>query len=123
VVLPASWGSGDERSTPMNFDLSYCKANGNLDNWHFSSNPGDSNPTLSMNTSFKNDYTKVDTLELGEFTFPVNYDGLGEEYYPSLYISSPVSTSSLRKTWSREFRILAVILKPVELVEYEENNK
>ena len=123
VVLPASWGTNDERSTPMNFDLSYCDAKGALQNWHFSSNPDDKNPTLSLNTAFINDYTKVDTLELGEFTFPVNYDGLGEDYYPSLYISSPVSTSSLRKTWSREFRIYAVILKPVELVEYEEKNK
>lgn len=122
VVLPPLSGQ-DMRSTPMNFDLSYCDTKGALQNWHFSSNPDDKNPTLSMNTAFINDTTKVDTLELGEFTFPVNYDGLGEDYYPSLYISSPVSTSSLRKTWSREFRILAVILKPVELVEYEENNK
>ncbi len=134
VVLPAAVGV-DQRPlpTPMNFDLSYCDAKGALANYHFSAKylasgeSKDQNPgTLDLNnTAFMNDPEKLDTMYLGQFTFPVNYRGLGDDYYPSLYISSPVNAFLAAQTdiYQREFRIFAIILRPVEKDEYEANNK
>lgn len=139
VVLPSSVGaeSANPKPTAMNFDLSYCKANGSLDNWRFSAKaiaPGaktsDQNPkTLNMSTAFQNDPTKVDTLFLGQFTFPISYrgleDGNNNNYYPSLFISTPADPyedDDIAK-YSFEFRIYQIILKPVDQDEYEANNK
>ena len=140
VVLPYYCGKDSNRVSPMNFDLSYCRENasgdGVLDNYHFSAKyissgkKADEDPaTLNKTTAFENDPTKLDTLYLGRFTFPLNYSGLRDDdgnvnaYYPSLHISSPVSSSSDRKKFSREFRIYAIILRPVEMEDFEANNK
>lgn len=75
--------------------------------------------------AFSNDTSKVDTLYVGEFTFPVCYLGLGDDYCPNIKISTPYSvfTAALREAYTRDLRIAAIILKPKELVEFEEQNK
>lgn len=121
------------RTTPLNFDLSYCTTKGALANYHFSAKymstqaKGDENPkTFDLNnTAFKADPNKIDTLYLGQVEIPVNYNGLGEDYYPSLYISCPVAvfTAAQMAQYSREFRIYAIIMRPVEKDQYEANNQ
>lgn len=121
------------RTTPLNFDLSYCTTKGALANYHFSAKymstqaKGDENPkTLDLNnTAFMADPNKIDTLYLGQVEIPVNYNGLGEDYYPSLYISCPVAvfTAAQMAQYSREFRIYAIIMRPVEKDQYEANNQ
>ena len=137
VVLPASLGAElTTKPTPMNFNLSYCGAGG-LTNYHFSSNGTDNPNILNESTAFiSSDITKVDTIYLGQFTFPycydgvrdVNPDGTYEEYYPSINISCPLLYSDslyepLYDQYSTEMRILSIILRPAEQDEYEENNK
>ena len=121
------------RTTPLNFDLSYCTAKGALTNYHFSAKymssqaKGDENPaTLDLNnTSFMADPNKIDTLYLGQVEIPVNYNGLGDDYYPSLYVSCPIAVFNATQMaqYSREFRIYAIIMRPVEKDQYEANNQ
>ena len=74
---------------------------------------------------FSNDVTKVDTLYMGEFTFPVCYYGLSDGYCPNIKITSPFSVfnAALLNGFSRDLRIAGIILKPKELVDFEESNK
>lgn len=118
------------RTTPLNFNLSYCTEKGALANYHFSSKyletgkPADNNPaTQNMTTAFMPDPNKIDTLYLGEINIPVNYAGLGDDYYPSLFISCPVAvfTAAQMAQYSREFRIYGIIMRPVEMDNYEAN--
>lgn len=120
------------------FSLSYCDGNGTLqehtfldeseeninafqEQFHLTDNA--TNRTTIR--AFSNDVSKVDTLYLGEFTFPVCYYGLGDGYCPNIKITSPFSavTGQVRNAYTRDLRIAAIILKPKELVEYEESNK
>jgi hypothetical protein len=116
----------------MNFDLSYSTAKAALTNYHFSAKfqksraKADENPgTLDLNTAFMNDPHKIDTLLLGQVEIPVNYKYLGDDYYPSMHISSPVAVFNATQMaqYSREFRIYAIIMRPVELDQYEANNQ
>ena len=114
------------RTTPLNFNLSYCTEKGALANYHFSSKASDNNPaTQNLNTAFTPNPNKLDTLYLGEVTVPVNYEGLGEDIYPSLYISCPVSLFNKNQMaqYSREFRIYGIIMRPVEKDQYEANKQ
>ena len=77
---------------------------------------------------FSNDPLKVDTVFIGQFTFPVSYYGLGTSstmICPNIKITSPMSVfnKTLMAAFSRDLRIAAILAKPVELVEYEESNK
>lgn len=120
------------------FTLNYCDASGALKD-HVFLDESEENISafqeqfhLPDNTTnrttiraFSNDVSKVDTLYLGEFTFPVCYYGLGDEYCPNIKITSPFSavTGQVRNAYTRDLRIAAIILKPKELVEFEESNK
>lgn len=126
-------GSNDKPNL-LNFQVSYCGTNGKLATYSFSKKyletgkSSDANPTtkkLNYTTAFYNDPAKVDTVYLGEFTFPVAYDGLGTDYAPNIHISSPLDTFSDddMTNYTGDIRLKAIIMKPVELVEYEENNK
>jgi hypothetical protein len=66
----------------------------------------------------------ADTIFIGQFDFPVSYYGLGD-FYPSIRVTSPISVLNKKQLeqYSRDVRIAAIILKPVELEEYEANNK
>lgn len=119
------------------FTLNYCDANGALKDYVFLDEKQDINAfktkynladnATNKNTirAFSNDTSKVDTLYLGEFTFPVSYFGLGKEYCPNIKITSPFSavTGTVRNDFTRDLRIAAIILRPKELVEFEESNK
>jgi hypothetical protein len=80
---------------------------------------------VDASTAFLNDPMKTDTIFIGRFTFPVNYRGLGEDYYPSIRISSPINVfnKTQLETYSRDIRIAAILLRPVELEEFEAKNK
>jgi hypothetical protein len=76
---------------------------------------------VNANSAFTNDPQKTDTVFIGRFTFPVAYSGLGEDYYPSIRVTSPISVFSSQQlqTYTRDVRIAAILLRPVELDEYE----
>lgn len=119
------------------FTLNYCDKSGNLKEETFLNENQDAeafrtkyklaNTATNRNTiyAFTNDTSKVDTMYVGEFTFPVCYRGLGEGYCPNIKITSPFSavTGAVRNDFSRDLRIAGILLKPKELVEFEEKNK
>lgn len=119
------------------FTLNYCDKNGTLKEQVFLDENQDgeafrtkyslANTATNKNTiyAFTNDTSKVDTLYVGEFTFPVCYRGLGDGYCPNIKITSPFSavTGKVRNDFSRDLRIAGILLKPKELVEFEEKNK
>ena len=84
-----------------------------------------SKPDANTLASFSNDVSRVDTVFIGEFTFPVSYYGLGDGYCPNIKITSPFSVfnKALLAGFSRDLRIASIILKPKELAEFEESNK
>ena len=123
--------------------MNYCDAAGTLKNQLFlntdeaqieafkarfptvKDNASQTNANHQTIRAFSNDTSKVDTLYIGEFTFPVCYAGLSEEYCPNIKISTPYSvfTQALREAYTRDLRIASIILKPKELAEFEEQNK
>ena len=135
----------DSVTTPNRviFSLNYCDAAGTLKNQLFlntdeaqieafkarfptvKDNASQTNANHQTIRAFSNDTSKVDTLYIGEFTFPVCYAGLSEEYCPNIKISTPYSvfTQALREAYTRDLRIASIILKPKELAEFEEQNK
>lgn len=140
VFMPTSIpnaGVVDDRPNWLNFQLNYCTAKGATATYNFSKAYADalqSGGTLpavptavNASTAFMNDPTKTttDTVFIGQFTFPVNYNGLGEDYYPSLRVSSPISVLNATHlaNYSRDVRIAAILLRPVELEEFEAKNK
>lgn len=127
VFVPGKIIGEDNRPNQVNFTLNYCKADGKLAKYNFSSDLLHNNP--SKQVPFENDTSKVDTMFIGEFTFPVAYAGLpnngNKAIRPDIKISSPMSvfSSALLNTYTRALRIAAIIMKPVELSEFEENQK
>ena len=65
---------------------------------------------------FTNDSLQIDTVYLGDFTFPLAYAGTGN-YYPYLRVNSAV-TSRERANFDRTLRIDCLILRPKELDDY-----
>lgn len=68
----------------------------------------------------ENDPTKIDTVLVGEFDFPIAYEGTGD-YYPFIRLTSRVSSSQTR-THTRTLRIDCLMLIPKELDEYRKAN-
>lgn len=66
---------------------------------------------------------KVDTIKLGRVTFPVCYAGTGA--YPNIKVYCPLTSfnSTNRKKYDQQIRIANIIMKPIDLVEYEEKLK
>lgn len=131
VFLPSARLSSDDRPNALNFQLNYTGANGKAATYSFSSKyldsgaAADENPkSVNLNTAFFNDPLKTDTVYLGQFTFPVAYNGLAD-CSPNLHISCPVSVFNKTQmaTYTRDVRIAAIIMKPIELVEFEEKQK
>lgn len=110
----------------VNFTLNYCNAKGALTDYKFSSD-GAENPKTQV--AFTNDPDKrdsnglniSDTLFIGKFTFPVSYAGLSEQdVAPNIKITTPFSQFSAdMKVYTRDLRIVGIILKPVEKDEFE----
>ena len=138
VFLPTSgrfkWmvpPDGEDRPNLLNFQLNYCDAKGNTAVYNFSKAYADSLQTggtlpavptaVNMNTAFMNNPEKTDTVFIGQFKFPVAYNGLGNEYFPTIRVTNPMRASSSAQTamYTRDVRIAAIIMRPVELDEYE----
>ena len=109
VMVPATIVSNSYKSKPncMNFTMGLVNSLGK-------------NEELSRDwtvaTTFTTDTMKVDTLYLGDITFPMAYYGTGD-YYPYLRVNSYV-TSRQRDTHDRVMRIDCIILRPKELDDY-----
>lgn len=141
IFVPQSVELGDSTPTLPNrvvFTLNYCDETGALKEYTFLDeseeninafqekfNLADNATNRQTIRAFSNDTSRVDTLYLGEFTFPVCYYGLGDGYCPNIKITSPFSVfnANLLASFSRDLRIAGIILKPKELVEFEESNK
>lgn len=118
----------DEKPNILYFQLNYCDAKGKAAVWNFNAADTEqkTSPTkLKRSMAFVNDPTKVDTVYLGNITFPVAYKGLGDEYTPNIHIYSPYDgfDDDDVATYSQDVRIMAIILKPMELAEFEEKQK
>lgn len=126
VFVPGEMIGNDTLPNRVNFTLTYSDSKGALATHKFSS---DYKYNPSKQVPFINDPTKVDTVYLGDFQFPVSYHGLtdinGREYHPTMKIVSDINAfnSTQMKTYTRSLRIAAIILKPVELSEFEEKQK
>ena len=137
----------------VNFEISYCDASGKLASITFldeseenkawceeylkkvkeeQGTSGSITPTASNKTTFcgfSNDPMKVDTVYIGRLTIPVCYLGLGSDnarICPNIKITSPfqATNNTFRAAFSRDLRIASIIAKPLELVEFEdEQNK
>ena len=88
----------------------------------YNANTGAEVRTICKNTDFFNDTTKVDTMFLGEVTFPCCYAGIGS-YYPNLKVTIPSTFSTLASkghtnAFDRTIRICAIIMRPVEYDKY-----
>jgi len=137
VFLPSAWREfgGDERPNKLNFQLSYCKADGNVATYYFSKANADiqaaggeitkAATSVNASTAFQNDPQKTDTVFIGRFTFPVAYNGIGNAYTPNLRITTPINPLFAAQTAAntRDVRMAAIIMKPVEYDEFEANNK
>ncbi len=137
VFMPMARNISDPDSLPnaLNFTLNYSDESGHLKKYNFSKivaeslakgdapSSLDENPSyLDMSTCFKNDQHKTDTLFLGEFTFPVSYRGLTDSsIVPSIRVTSPIMVfdDDEMARHSRSVSIWAILMKPVELDEFE----
>ena len=98
---------GDNKPNRFNVSMGYADATGSND---------DNNRKWLVESAFVTDTTKIDTIYLGDFTFPMAYMGTGS-YYPYMRINSSV-TSRERNNYDRTLRIDCIILRPKELDDY-----
>ena len=115
----------------VSFTLSYCDADGSMKDYVFENQNADSVASFKERfpsaaekpdyyNAYENDPTKVDTLHIGQFTFPVCYYGLStdnDRISPNLKITTPFNAfdRELMAAYARDLRIVAIILKPVEM--------
>ena len=72
--------------------------------------------SASGGITIENDPTKIDTVFVTEFTFPIAYVGTGE-YYPYLRLTSRLRSSE-RTKYTNAMRLDCVLLIPKEMDEY-----
>lgn len=73
---------------------------------------------------WNNGQLETDTVYVGQFTFPVSYAGVSESGRgPVLTIkdATNILNKKDRESYSRRYRIMSIILKPVELDTYEKS--
>jgi len=110
VVVPADVSLSDTISevkpTSLKFELSYATASGAI--------------ASKVLGTYENDTAKVDTMYIGNFTFPVAYKGLGDGYQPNIKMTIPYTmfNKTAMNTYTRQLRIAAIILRPVEYDAY-----
>jgi uncharacterized surface protein with fasciclin (FAS1) repeats len=119
VFVPANITNADRETLPhrMIITMGYADEKGKSQEQRMR-NPADGT------TYFSNDPTRIDTLYLGDFTFPVAYVGTGgssQEYSPYLRIRSSV-TNALSAQYDRTLRIDCIILRPKNLDIYLKEN-
>ncbi len=121
VVVPAIV-DGSPLPYTLRFDLHYTDANnqpqtGRLD--------GDTLQItiakISKVKAFVNKTTKVDTIKLGRFTFPICYYGTNAK--PNIKVMSTLSSFSMsnKAKYDAQIRIANIILKPKDIGENEQN--
>lgn len=115
VTVPANITNANRDTLPNRLIVTMCyaKANGALDEMRMRS------PVTNSNVHLTNP-SKIDTLCLGEFTFPTAYYGLGsssQPYYPYIRLRSNV-TNAQSASYDRTLRIDRIILRPKMLDEY-----
>jgi uncharacterized surface protein with fasciclin (FAS1) repeats len=121
VVVPAKV-DGSGLPYTLRFDLHYTDSSnqpqtGRLD--------GETLQTtiakISKVPAFVNNPTKVDTLYLGRFTFPICY--YGTKAAPNLKVMSTLSSFSIsnKTKYDAQIRIANIILKPKDLEDNEQN--
>ena len=144
VFVPPLFGTtyrADSLPNRVNFTLNYCDADGKLKDHEFLNedpeqmqafmekfNVKESTSNRLVIRAFENDASKVDSVYMGRFTFPVSYYELGESgktISPSIKVSSNFSAFSkpLLAAYLRDLRIASIVLKPVRTDENEESNK
>ena len=71
--------------------------------------------------AFVNKTTKVDTIKLGRFTFPICYYGTNAK--PNIKVMSTLSSFSMsnKAKYDAQIRIANIILKPKDIGENEQN--
>lgn len=102
----------EAKPNQLDFSLSYCKADGKL-------------AVQKLNQKVENDPTRIDTVFVGTFKFPVCYRNLSNSnIVPNLKITTDfnVFNKVAMAKYTRDIRIAMVIMKPVELDEFETNN-
>lgn len=109
VVVPAIITSANRENKPnrISVSLGYADASGKNE---------DNDRKWTLESTFSNDTTKIDTIYLGDFTFPMAYIGTGS-YYPYMRVNSSV-TSRERQNFDRTLRIDCIILRPKEFDDY-----
>ena len=109
VMAPPHIASTVGANKPNRFKVSmgYADASGAID---------DGNRKWVAESAFISDTTKIDTIYLGDFTFPMAYAGTGN-YYPYLRITGDVTTRE-RLNYDRTLRIDCIILRPKELDDF-----
>lgn len=134
VFMPSAWPyfGNDSRPNLLNFQLIYDAGtnDGKLTTYNFSKAYADSLLTggqlpivpakVDAKTAFENNPQVTDTVFIGRKEFPVSY-GEMDGYYPFIHISSPISVfnKAQKGKYTRDVRIAAILLKPVELDEFD----
>lgn len=113
VFVPGNIENANYEPKPnyVRIKIGYADANGKEQETAFLRNPVDGSQY------FTNDSSKIDTVYIGDFTFPVAYAGTGsdsQEYSPYVRIQSNVG-SKQRESYDRTLRIDCIILRPKEL--------
>lgn len=109
VTVPANIVSPNRTTKPNRFSVSLGYADA------FGKNQDNDRSWVAEN-AFVCDSMQIDTVYLGDFTFPMAYAGTGS-YYPYIRINSTV-TSRERASYDRTLRIDCIILRPKELDDY-----
>ena len=109
VTVPANIVSNNYVTKPSRFKVSLGYANEQGKN-------EDNDSKWTIESQFVSDSLQIDTIYLGDFTFPMAYVGTGS-YYPYMRINSSV-TSRERANYDRTLRIDCIILRPKELDAY-----
>lgn len=73
---------------------------------------------MSIRKYFSNDISKIDTVHVGDFTFPISYYGTGNAYSPYIRIASRASGNAATSRYDRNLRIDYIMLVPKELDNY-----
>ncbi len=101
----------EAKPNQLDFSLSYCNANGVL-------------AIQKLNQKVENNPGAIDTVFVGQFTFPVCYQNIGNDnIVPNLKITTDfgVFNKVAMAKYTRDIRISGIILKPVELDQFEAN--
>ena len=103
-------------------DLSYTDASGKLKSIRLYGDEAHSSKSAKEDT-IKTNRERIDTIPLGQFTFPICYYGL--DAAPNIKVSHLVSTftATNRKKYEQILRVANVILVPVEEDKFIEERK